>query len=59
MAFWIELSLFVTGVLLLVIGYRKNRRDLLVIGAIALYVSAAPVEFAEGIIEGFRSGYVE
>ena len=59
MAFWIELSLFLAAVLLLILGYSKNRRGLLLAGAIALYASATIVEFSSGFVEGFRSGYVE
>ncbi len=59
MAFWIELSLFLGAVLLLIVGYRKHRRGLLLAGAIVLYASATIVEFSGGFIEGFRRGYVE
>lgn len=59
MVFWIELGLFLTGVLLLAIGYHKNRRGLLLAGAIALYGSATLIDFSTGVIAGFRRGYVD
>ncbi|HEX4910712.1 MAG TPA: hypothetical protein VFV64_08120 [Permianibacter sp.] len=59
MAFWIELSLFLAALPLLIIGYRKNRRGLLLAGAMVLYASAHIAEFSTGFVEGFRRGYVE
>lgn len=59
MSFWIELVLFVVAVVVLVVGYHRNRRNWLVVGAILLFASTHIVEFSAGFIDGFNDGYVD
>lgn len=44
--------IFIIGVALLVVGYRKNHRNLLLTGAIVLFASAVTQPF----IQGFHGG---
>lgn len=48
--------LFVIGVALLVAGYRKSHRNLLLAGALVLFLSAIVQPFGQGFIEGFHGG---
>jgi len=50
----IEITLFVVGLILLVVGYRKNHRNLLLCAAITLFLSAG----LGSMVEGFRDGYL-
>lgn len=45
--------LFVVGVALLAVGYRNNRRNMLLTGAIVLFASASVEPFVEGLVRGF------
>ncbi|WP_372016401.1 hypothetical protein [Pseudoxanthomonas sp. 10H] len=51
--YWIEIGVFVAGLVLLAIGYRRNRRHLLLAGAVVLFLSAA----LGGMVAGFVDGY--
>lgn len=53
--YYFELALFVIGLLLLVVGYRRNHRNLLLCAAITLFLSGTVGSMAEG----FREGYSE
>lgn len=50
-------AVFIIGVALLVVGYRKNHRNLLLAGAIVLFVSAVIQPFGKGFIDGFHDGW--
>ncbi len=49
---YLEIVMFVVGVVLLVYGYRKNNRNILLTAAITLFVSAGIESFAAGVSEG-------
>ena len=51
----IEIALFLAGLVLLVVGYRKNHRNLMLCGAIVLFFSAA----LDPMASGFWQGYTE
>lgn len=53
---YLVVLLFIIGIVLLVVGYRKNSRNLLLAGAIVLFVSATVQPFSQGFAEGFREG---
>lgn len=50
---YVEIALLVLGVILLVVGYRKNNRNILVLSALVLLVSACINQFALGFKDGF------
>lgn len=50
-------ALFIAGIVLLIVGYRKSHRNLLLAGAIVLFVSAAVQPFGEGLMQGFHGGW--
>jgi disulfide bond formation protein DsbB len=51
--YYIEVALFALGVVLLITGYRRNRRNMLLAAAIVLFMSAATGPFVEGYQEGY------
>lgn len=51
----IEIALFVIGLILLVVGYRNNHRNLLLCAAITLFLSAG----LSSMVYGFRDGYLD
>ena len=53
--YFIEIALFVAGLILLVAGYRRHHRNLLLCGAIVLFFSAA----LDPMAGGFWQGYTE
>ena len=53
---YVEIVLFVLSVMLLAVGYRRNRRNLLLAGAIVLFLSSAGAQFATGFAEGIHDG---
>ncbi|MEX2498375.1 MAG: hypothetical protein WD397_05820 [Wenzhouxiangellaceae bacterium] len=48
----IDVALLISGLIVLVIGYRSNNRNLLLLAAILLLFSCALTEFATGFAEG-------
>lgn len=53
--YYFEIALFVIGLLLLVVGYHRNHRNLLLCAAITLFLSGT----VGPMVEGFREGYSE
>lgn len=53
---YLVVALFVIGVALLVAGYRKNHRNLLLAGAIVLFASAVAQPFIQGFPQGVHGG---
>jgi len=51
----IEVTLLVLGIALLIVGYRKNNRNVLVTAAVILFLSAGIDSFVSGFKEGFSS----
>lgn len=52
----LEILLFVVGLGLLVIGYRKNARTLLATAALLLFLSGAGPQMWEGFVYGLEKG---
>ncbi len=52
-AYWIDLILLVAGIIVLVIGYRRNHRNLMLIAAILLLLSGTLTDAATGFAAGF------
>jgi hypothetical protein len=53
---YLELGLFVAGTIMLVVGYRKNHRNLLLAAAIALFLSDYVSPITLGFIRGLEEG---
>ena len=51
--YYVAIALLVIGALLLVIGYRKNSRNMLVLSALLLLLSGS----AEDLVAGFQEGF--
>jgi hypothetical protein len=51
--YFIEIALFIAGLVLLVFGYRRNNRNLLLTAAIVLFFSAALDPMASGFWHGY------
>ena len=51
---FVELALFVAGVAVLVVGYRKNDRNLMLAAAILLLLAGALGGMVEGFLDGWR-----
>ena len=51
--YYFEIALFVAGLTLLIAGYRKNQRNVLLVAAVLLFLSGA----VESFVEGFQEGY--
>ena len=49
---YIEITLLILGVAMLVLGYRKNNRNILAASALALLVSAGIADFVQGFEKG-------
>jgi len=56
MMFLIESALFILGLVLLVVGYRSNDRNLLLIAALALLFVGGLSDFVSGFHQGFMMG---
>lgn len=54
---YIEIALFIVGVVVLVIGYRKNHRNVLLSAAVILVLACTVGDFAHGFQEGFSAGW--
>jgi hypothetical protein len=49
---YIEFGLLLLGASMLVIGYRKNSRNVLLAAAIVLFLSATAGGFVQGFVQG-------
>ncbi|HEY9511377.1 MAG TPA: hypothetical protein VIQ48_02265 [Rhodanobacter sp.] len=49
---YIELALLVIGAVVLVLGYRKNQRNVLLAGAMLLFLAGTVGDFSSGFIAG-------
>jgi hypothetical protein len=49
---YIEITLLILGVAMLVLGYRKNNRNILAASALVLLVSAGIADFVQGFEQG-------
>jgi len=50
----LEIILSILGIVMLVIGYRKNSRNILLAGAIILACGCALQEFVKGFLKGWQ-----
>ena len=50
--YYMQVALFVIGSTLLVVGYRRNRRNWLLAAAIVLFLSSAGPQFIQGFADG-------
>lgn len=54
MAYAFEIICLLAGVASLVVGYRRNRRNVMLLAAVLLFASSAGPQMAQG----FRDGYM-
>ena len=52
--YYFEITLFLIGIVLLVMGYRKRNRNLMLSAAILLFLSAAMDSLVSGFVEGYE-----
>ena len=52
---WVIVVLLLAGLLFLGIGYRKNNRNLMLVGGILLLLFGIVEPAAQGIIDGYRA----
>jgi lipoprotein signal peptidase len=52
--YYLEIALFVVGLIVLVVGYRKNQRNVLLTAAILLFLSGALGSAVDGFSDGFN-----
>ncbi len=57
--FYAQVALLVAGVALLAVGYRRNHRNLLLAGAIVLFLSGAGLDFITGFADGVSGAIVD
>jgi uncharacterized membrane protein len=50
----IEITLFLIGLVLLVVGYRSRNRNVMLSAAILLFLSAAVDSLVGGFLEGYQ-----
>ncbi|WP_256775951.1 MULTISPECIES: hypothetical protein [unclassified Stenotrophomonas] len=50
----LEVGLLCVGVLLLVVGYRRNHRDLMLVAALVLMSFGTLQDFSRGVIDGYQ-----
>lgn len=53
--YYLSIFLFVVGLVVLVIGYRSNKRNLLLLAAILLFLCGTLGDFVQGFHEGFNT----
>lgn len=56
MADFIAYTLEIIGLVLLVLGYRRNNRNLLLAAALCLWIGAGVNDFARGFMDGVNGG---
>lgn len=55
--YYFEILLFITGVVLLIVGYRQNRRKIMLTAAIFLFVSGSFSSSISSFSKGFHDGF--
>ena len=53
--FWLELGLAVGGFVALLVGFRRNNRNILLAAGVALFLSGALPEFVRGYQDGYSA----
>ena len=53
--YWMELGLAVGGFVALLVGFRRNNRNILLAAGVALFLSGALPEFVRGYQEGYSA----
>jgi len=56
---WIGIAFALTGLVLLLFGFAKNNRYILVVAGIALFLGGAFPEFARGYLDGYGAARVQ
>lgn len=54
----ITIASFILGLGLLILGYRKNHRNLLLVAAMVPWLSGVLEPFVEGFVDGFQANTV-
>lgn len=57
--FWLELVLVVAGFAVLVVGFRRNNRNILLAAGIVLFLSGALPDFVRGVEAGYSGSGIE
>ena len=52
--YYLEITLFLIGLALLVVGYRSRNRNVMLSAAITLFLSASVDSFVGGFLEGYQ-----
>ena len=52
--YYLEVGLLLIGIVLLVMGYRKRNRNMMLVAAIFLFLSAAMDSLVGGFMEGYE-----
>ncbi|MFC4529092.1 hypothetical protein ISN76_18795 [Dyella halodurans] len=52
---YLEFSCFLAGLLALVVGYRRHKRNLLLIGAFAWLLAGGLGDFSQGLADGLAT----
>jgi hypothetical protein len=55
--FWFELISFIVFVILMMVGYRKNKRNWMLCASLILLVGLAGTDFIEGVQAGGQAAY--
>jgi len=55
MAYAFEVICLLAGVVALVVGYRRNRRNVMLLAALLLLVSSAGPDMVRGFIDGYQA----
>ena len=53
--YWMELGLAVGGFVALLVGFRRNNRNILLAAGIALFLSGAVPDFVRGVQAGYSA----
>jgi|ThiBiot_300_plan_2_1041538.scaffolds.fasta_scaffold03885_3 hypothetical protein len=55
---YLELALLFVGLVTVVVGYRKNHRNLMLCAAVALFLAGTVGDFSHGFHDGFNAGWL-
>lgn len=55
MAYAFEVLVLLAGLASLVVGYRRNRRNVMLVAALLMFASVAGPQFAKGFNDGFMA----
>lgn len=52
--YYVEIALFIVGLVMLVVGYRKNQRNVLLTAATLLFLAGTLGSIASGFSDGYN-----